>query len=190
MKDDARRLIRRATGAKRRHLARWKPIRGGHTHKSRLRRFACDTCLRTSSFAFNQPVFQTFLKFEKLPQRGKKTFLTRIICAALPHKLCAQSRCKFLSEKQLLFRQFNAAAQTANCAAAPFYGIRSAKNSVWNLRLPGAALVMRLDGNPASEKTCAKARPYGISQPRRGFARQAAGPSVRSRYSSSAVRCA
>ena len=102
----------------------------------------------------------------------------------------AQSRRKFLSEKQLLFRQFNAAAQAANCAAALFYGIRSAKNSVWNLRLPEAALAMRLEGNPASENACAKAHPYGISQPRKGFARQAAGSSVRSRYSSSAVRCA
>lgn len=49
---------------------------------------------------------------------------------------------------------------------------------------------MRLEGNPASENACAKARPYGISQPRKGFACQAAGSSVRSRYSSSAVRCA
>ena len=34
-------------------LSARKPIRGGHTHKSRLRRFACDTCLRTSSCTFN-----------------------------------------------------------------------------------------------------------------------------------------
>ena len=53
VKDYARRRIQSATDAKRRHLARRKPIRGCHTHKSRLRRFACDTSLRTSSFAFN-----------------------------------------------------------------------------------------------------------------------------------------
>ena len=52
MQDDARRLIQRATGAKRRHLARGNPS-GVVTHKSRLRRFACDTCLRTSSCTFN-----------------------------------------------------------------------------------------------------------------------------------------
>ena len=28
-------------------------------------------------FAFNQPVFRTFSKFEKLSQRGEKTFSTR-----------------------------------------------------------------------------------------------------------------
>ena len=52
VQDDARRLIQRATGAKRRHLARGNPS-GVVTHKSRLRRFACDTCLRTSSCTFN-----------------------------------------------------------------------------------------------------------------------------------------
>ena len=56
VKDDARRLIQRATDAKRRHLARGNPS--------------------GVSFAFNQPVFQTFLKFEKLPSVTKRLFDT------------------------------------------------------------------------------------------------------------------
>ena len=32
-------------------------------------------------FAFNQPVFRTFSKFEKLPQRGEKAFSTRWLSA-------------------------------------------------------------------------------------------------------------